>query len=98
MAFARDGSTVAVALPRYTIRLFKLPASESNETKMIATLESPDRLPLELLVFSADGRQLAAGTDRQIVQLWNLAALREGLAQLDLQQSWPQYATSPKEP
>jgi len=98
MAFARDGSTVAVALSRYTIRLFKLPASESNETKMIATLESPDRLPLELLVFSADGRQLAAGTDRQIVQLWNLAALREGLAQLDLQQSWPQYATSPKEP
>jgi WD40 repeat protein len=96
LTFARDGRTVALASSRYTIRLVRLPASSAAELETLATLESPDRLPLEMLAFSADGRRLAAATDRQVVQLWNLAALRHGLAELDLHQHWPEYPPTPE--
>jgi hypothetical protein len=33
----------------------------------------------------------AAATDRPIVQLWNLALLRKGLAQLQMEQGWPAH-------
>jgi hypothetical protein len=69
--------------------LRKLPESGRGEPALIATLESPDRLPLEILAFSPDGRHLAAATDSQIVLLWNLAALGEGLASLGLRGDWP---------
>ena len=89
VAFARDGRTVALAASRYVIQLHKLPEPGLDEAALIATLESPDRLPLEILAFSPDSRHLAAATDGQIVLLWNLAALGEGLASLDLRRDWP---------
>ena len=91
VAFSRDGRLVALAASRYTIQLYKLSGAERSQPELIATLESPDRLPLEMLAFSPDGRRLAAATDRQVVQLWNLALLRERLAQLQLEQGWPAY-------
>jgi WD40 repeat protein len=87
--FSWDGRTVALASSRYSIQLIKLPESGRGKPELIATLESPDRLPLEMLAFSPDGRKLAAATDGQIVQLWNLALLRVGLAALDLHRGWP---------
>jgi WD40 repeat protein len=92
VSFARDGSTVALASSRHTIQLLKLSDSDPATSEIIATLGSPDRLPLEMLAFSPDGRRLAAVTDRQIVQLWNLAALRRGLVELDLHRNWPEYS------
>ena len=89
LAFARDGRTVALAASRYLIQLHKLPQSGRGGAQLIATLESPDRLPLEILAFSPDSLHLAAATDGQIVLLWNLAALGEGLARLDLRRDWP---------
>jgi WD40 repeat protein len=88
VAFAQDGRTVAVAWSRHTIQLLKLPISGGRDLELIATLESPDRLPLEVLAFSPNGGRLAAATDRQIVQFWNLALLRERLVALNLQHNW----------
>ncbi len=88
VAFSRDGRTVAVAWSRHTIQLLKLPTSGDHDLKLIATLESPDRLALESLAFSPNGKRLAAATDRQIVQFWNLALLRERLGALNLQHNW----------
>jgi WD40 repeat protein len=89
VTFSQDGRTVAVAASRYSVQLRKLPESGRGETSLIATLESPDRFPLEILAFSPDGRHLAAATDSQIVLLWDLAALGEGLASLGLRGDWP---------
>jgi WD40 repeat protein len=91
MSFTRDGRTVALASSRYTIQLFRLPDGGRREPVLIATLESPYRLPLQRLAFSPDGRRLAAASDRSVVQLWNLALLRDGLADLHLHQNWPEY-------
>ncbi|MBI4659572.1 MAG: AAA-like domain-containing protein [Verrucomicrobia bacterium] len=89
MAFTKDGAIVAIASSRHTIQLLNLPNTEANETKVIATLQSPDRSPLEILVFSPRNRWLAAATKDQTVQLWNLPLLRAGLAELNLAGGWP---------
>jgi len=91
IAFTRDGSVVALASSRYTIQLLQLTESDPPAAKVIASLESPDRGPLEILTFSPDGRRLAAGTVDLTVQLWNLALVREALAELNLDQNWPKY-------
>jgi WD40 repeat protein len=91
VAFSRDGLTAAIGSSRYTIQLIILPRDSSNRPQTIATLESPDRSPLELLAFSPDGRALAAATADQTIQLWNLARLRNGLAKQDLARGWPEY-------
>jgi WD40 repeat protein len=88
VTFALDGRTIAVAWSRRTIQLLKLPDIDGRDLEVIATLESPDHLPLEALAFSPNGRRLAAATDRQIVQLWNLTALRDRLVDLNLQHNW----------
>jgi WD40 repeat protein len=97
IAFALDGRVLAVASSRYAIQLYRPPQSSSSEPTLIATLENPDRFPLELLTFSPDGRLLAAATDRQIVQVWNLALLRQELAELGLDQHWPDYTRPRRE-
>ena len=92
VTFARDGRTVAVAWSRYMIQLLRLPNSGGRNLELIATLESPDRLPLESLAFSPNGKRLAAATDRQIVQFWNLALLRERVGSLNLQHNWSEIS------
>jgi hypothetical protein len=42
-----------------------------------------------MLAFSPDGRRLAAATGGQIIQLWNIALLREGLARLEIENDLP---------
>src|SRR5262249_12453420 len=91
VAFTRDGSMVALASARYSIDLFLLPELHQPRPKRIATLESPDHRPLEAMTFSADGRHLAAATLKGTLQLWNLASLWESLAELDLDEDWPNY-------
>lgn len=91
LAFSRDGRILAIAFSPYDIRLYRFDHSANGEPKLLATLESPDRTPLQLLAFSPDGRHLAAATRNQIVQLWNLSSLRDGLADLKLAGNWPEY-------
>ena len=89
MAFSRDGRTVALAASRYIVQLYKLPKSNRDGAEWIATLESPDRFPLEFRAFSPDSRHRAASTDGPFLLLWNLAALGEGLESLGLRRDWP---------
>jgi WD40 repeat protein len=96
VAFARDGRTVALASSRHTIQLLALPDSDRHDLELLATLENADHLPLESLAFSPDGRRLAAATDRQIVQFWNLALLRERLSALNLQHNWSEIPQASK--
>jgi WD40 repeat protein len=93
VAFTKDGLTAAISSSRYTVQLVRLPQghSHANQLKMVATLASLDRSPLEMLAFSPDGRALAAATADRTIQLWNLARLRNGLAELDLARDWPEY-------
>ncbi len=90
-AFSQDGSMVALAISRYTIELLRLNEADPARPDVIATLEAPDRDPLEMLAFSPDGRRLAAATRDHTIQLWNLKLLRDGLAELDLQKNWPEF-------
>ena len=89
IAFTQDGTVVALASSRYTIHLLRLTEDVRTAPKVIASLESPDRSPLEILAFSPDGRRLAAATANLTIQLWNLTLLRERLAELDLDHDWP---------
>jgi WD40 repeat protein len=89
VAFA--DSLVAVASTRDKIELRRWTGNEASPTELIATLESPDRQPLEMLAFSPDGRRLAAGTAKLTVQFWNLALVRQQLADLKLENTWPAY-------
>jgi WD40 repeat protein len=91
LAFSFDGRLLAVAFSPYDIRLYRFARSAAGDVKLLATLESPDRSPLQLLAFSPDGRSLAAATKNQIVQIWNLASLRAGLAALKLEGEWPEH-------
>ena len=90
-AFSHDGKMVALAINRYDVQLLLLPDAGRSRARLIATLRAPDRQPLEMLSFSPDGRRLAAGTAHLIVQIWNLALLRDRLARLNLENGWPSY-------
>jgi WD40 repeat protein len=91
VAFARQSGIVAVAASRYTIQLLRLSSEVPGKYSLLATLETPDRIPLEILAFSPDGKWLAAATTKLVVQLWNLDALRDGLAEFDLHHDWPDH-------
>jgi WD40 repeat protein len=80
---------MAIAASRYLIELWRIRRpDESLQPERIATLEHPDRSPLEMLAFSSDGTWLATATKDNLVQLWNLKLLAAGLAGLGLEQHW----------
>lgn len=91
IAFTKNGAIAALAYSRHTIQLHQLPLGDSLQPRLLATLESPDRSALEILVFSPDDTQLAAATKDQAVQVWSLRLIREGLAALNLARDWPAY-------
>ena len=91
IAFSSRGDLVALAVSRDAVQLLRLVGDGQTPPKVIANLESPDRSPLEMLKFSPDGRKLAAVTQSQTIQLWNLSRLRESLAEMKLDDDWPQY-------
>jgi WD40 repeat protein len=96
IAFSPDGSLGALALNSSSINLIRVSDDGRPTYRSLGTLKSPDRFPLEKLAFSPDGRRLAVSTESRstassTVQLWNLALLRDSLANLNLQEGWPAY-------
>jgi WD40 repeat protein len=87
LAFARDGSLLALTPTPYTVRLV-----EPATGRELATLTPPDRHAITWLSLSADGGQLAAATQDHLVQLWDLHRLRQRLMAMRL--DWGQ-APSP---
>jgi WD40 repeat protein len=87
-AFAPDGKTVALAPDRRHVRLC---AADSGAT--LATLTHPEPAIPMWLAFAPDGARLAVARTGVDLAVWDLVALRRGLADLGL--DWPgDHATS----
>jgi len=84
MAFSADSRILAVAISRNTVRLV-----EAATGRELATLESPDRVGIDWITFSADGTQLAVVGGSGPIQLWDLRLIREQLALMGLDWEMP---------
>jgi serine/threonine protein kinase/WD40 repeat protein len=96
-AFRPDGRLLALLETRTLVRLVD-PATGRG----LAHLEPPEPQPIVSMGFSPEGQLLTLTFDSDSIQVWDLAALRRGLAGLDL--DWdapgdpePVPATSPTE-
>jgi WD40 repeat protein len=87
LAFAPDGSLLALVTKQNTVRLVD-PADPDRE---FATLTAPDRPSITWLSFSPDGSQLAASCAVHSIQLWDLRLLRQQLDSLGLNWDLPPY-------
>jgi WD40 repeat protein len=90
LTFSPDGTMLAVARSSSEVEL--VDATKSWEE--IVTLKSPDPEILNWLEFSADGSQLAVVTQGHLIYIWNLRAIREHLAEMDLDWELPPYPSS----
>jgi WD40 repeat protein len=82
---------LAVAASPTTIELFRFWDKDPPRIKKLARLESPDRLPVASLAFEPGGGRLAAGSEAQIVQVWDLNRLRAELDQCGLAAGFPEF-------
>jgi serine/threonine protein kinase/WD40 repeat protein len=90
VAFSRDGRLMALPHARHLIHLIDL--RDVATPKHLATLELPPGLrDIAGLSLSPDGTRLAADTEANLLCLWDLRRLREGLAALDLDWEMPPY-------
>lgn len=78
-AWSPDGRLAAVVTGRGQIELL-----QTDSWEHVVTLTSPQPTILSSLAFSPDQRFVAAGTTEEQVELWDLAELRAGLAELHL--------------
>lgn len=78
-AFSPDGRTLAVVTDLRAIHLIDLATLE-----ILAVLRPPGVTELQAVCFSPDGTRLAAVGDAVRLRVWNLPALREQLAEFDL--------------
>jgi WD40 repeat protein len=79
VAFTADGSVVALEQSRRVVKLIQVATGRE-----LARLEAAD-VPLCLpLCFSRDGRLLATSGGPELLQVWDLRAIRRGLQALKL--------------
>jgi signal transduction histidine kinase len=78
-AFSPDGRQVAVAKSRQTAAILDV-----NTGHELTQLVSPRPATIKALRWSPDGRRLVVGTAENLVQVWELGALRTELASLRL--------------
>jgi len=90
LAFSPDGTMLAVARSSSAVEL----VDATKGWEEIVTLKSPDPEILIWLEFSADGRQLAVVTQGHLIYIWDLRAIREHLAEMDLDWELPPYPSS----
>jgi WD40 repeat protein len=89
-AFSPDGKVLAIARTRSLVELI-----DAASGKELASLEHPDAQLIVQLTFSPSGALLAAVCLNQTIQLWDLRALRQELAALNL--DWEQLPPSPQD-
>ena len=79
LAFARDGSLLAIARTLTDVQLV-----DTVTGRALATLQAPEPRQVSWLCFSPDGGRLAAATAGDHVQLWDLRLIRQQLAAMGL--------------
>jgi WD40 repeat protein len=89
IAFSGDGSLFAMTEPPSTIVLVFTPKPGSHvqlddRDQTLLRLENPDRKQVRGLAFSYDGRKLAVISSDQLVFVWDLALISQGLSNLKL--------------
>ena len=100
--FARDASFGPLAFsPDSCLLAFEtgvgvLKLADPAAGREFAQLADPHRLRADWLAFTQDGGQLiATGDDGPSIQVWNLRALRQSLAPLQLDWDLPSYPAAP---
>ena len=86
LACTCDGRVLAIAPTPRTIQLRDIATGDE-----IATLPAPYPQMLTCLTFSPDGSILAAATEGQTIQVWNLRLIRRQLAAMRLDWDLPGY-------
>ncbi len=84
--FTSDGRMAAVRYHQSSVRLF-----DPTTGRELATLEPPEPLAIDGLVFSPDGTRLAAVTAAASIEIWELRAIRQRLATMNLDWDMPSY-------
>ena len=93
MAFSPDGSLLAGTFAFTKVRLFKALTGE-----ILGDLEPPNSYPVTSLSFSPDGTLLAVSEGQAALHLWDLRAIRQGLAQMRLDWDLPPYPPNAVQP
>jgi eukaryotic-like serine/threonine-protein kinase len=88
LSFSPDSRLLAVALRSGSVRLF-----EVETGRLVATLDDPQQSRSDHATFTADGaRLILTGEDSPAAHVWDLRAIRHGLAAMDLDWDWPSYS------
>jgi WD40 repeat protein len=89
-AFSPDGTMLAIARSLSEVEL----VDANKGWEKIVKLTSPDPTIIESLKFSTDGSQLAVITQAHLIYIWDLRAIRQQLATMDLDWALPPYPAS----
>jgi WD40 repeat protein len=86
VAFPRDARILAMANARDSVQL-----RETETGRELATLEPLDRLEITWIAFSPDGSKLAVVCSNGAIQLWDLRAIRQQLASMNIDWDLPPF-------
>src|SRR5262249_10605441 len=86
---------LALAASPTIIELFRFVDLDSPKIEKLAELESPDRLRVARLAFDATAGRLAVAGPNQIVQVWDLAHIREELHKRGIVSGLPDFPPLP---
>jgi serine/threonine protein kinase/WD40 repeat protein len=64
---------------------------DASTRKVLARLQAPHDTNMITCAFSPDGTHIAAGTGNHTIRIWDLCAVRRGLAELGLDWDLPSY-------
>lgn len=91
MTFTRDGGVLAVGRADHVVQF--LDVATLTE---FAAFESPTPAPVKYIEFSPGNDKLAVACGTRVVHVWNLRAIRGGLAALGLDWKAPPYPEPPR--
>jgi len=89
LSLSPDGLLGAAAVSPTNVRLF-----DARSGDEIATFPAPENAALAWLAFSPDGTRLCVATVGQMLQVWDLQALRAKLSAMKLDWALPAYPRS----
>jgi WD40 repeat protein len=93
--FSPNGALLAVAVSPGIIRLYSVSGTAIPRFHPVASLQSPDRLPIRALSFDQPAAQLAAIVQGRRIQLWNLRGLAKHLRDMKLNKGFPSFPPDP---